>query len=60
VPKNTAGEFAGFVANPNALKRGGKATRAARRRKQRGLLERLAQAEASRFWRAEIDQKTSS
>jgi len=38
---STLEEFAGFLANPAALKRGG-AIRAARGRQRRGLLERLA------------------
>jgi hypothetical protein len=39
---STLEEFAGFLANPAALKRGGAAIRAARGRQRRGLLERLA------------------
>jgi len=48
-------EFVGFLANPAALKRGGAATQAARNQKMRGtLLDRMAQLEINRFWRAEI------
>jgi hypothetical protein len=50
----TLEEFAGFLANPAALKRGGAAIQAARGQQRRGLLERLAQAEANRLLRAEI------
>ena len=51
---NTLDEFAGFLANPAALKRGGIVIQAARGQKLRGLLERLAQVEANRLLRAEI------
>jgi hypothetical protein len=51
---STLDEFAGFLANPAALKRGGVAIQAARGQQRRGLLERLAQAEANRLLRAEI------
>jgi hypothetical protein len=51
---NTLDEFAGFLANPAALERGGIAIRAARGQQRRGLLERLAQAEANRLLHAEI------
>ena len=50
----TLDEFAGFLANPAALKRGGTVIQAARGQKRRGLLDRLAQAEANRFLRAEM------
>lgn len=53
--------FAGFLANPQALQRGGPALQALRRggaAVQGGLLERLAQAETNRFWRAEIAAKS--
>lgn len=52
--RSTPEEFAGFLANPAALKRGGTAIQAARGQQRRGLLERLAQAEANRLLRAEI------
>ena len=51
---STLDEFAGFLANPAALKRAGVAIQAARGQQRRGLLERLAQAEANRLLRAEI------
>ena len=51
---STHHEFAGFLANPAALKRGGIVIQAARGQKLRGLLERLAQVEANRLLRAEI------
>jgi hypothetical protein len=47
-------EFAGFVANPAAFRRGGAATQAVRGHQGRGLLQRMADAEVNRFWRAEI------
>ncbi len=47
-------EFAGFLANPAALKRGGVATQAVRNRRWGTLLDRMAQLETNRFWRAEI------
>jgi hypothetical protein len=47
-------EFAGFVANPAAYRRGGAATQAVRGHQSRGLLQRIADAEVNRFWRAEI------
>jgi hypothetical protein len=50
----TLDEFAGFLANPADLKRGGIAIQAARGPQRRGLLERLAQAAANRLLRAEI------
>jgi hypothetical protein len=46
-----------FISNPQALRRGGYALRATRRRQTRGLLEHLAQAECNRFWQAEIAAK---
>jgi hypothetical protein len=52
--KKQQSEFAGFIANPRALRRGGAAVSAARSQKRRGLLERIAQAEVNRYWRAEI------
>ena len=51
---STFDEFAGFLANPAALKRGGSVIQAARGQKLRGLLERLAQVETNRLLRAEI------
>ena len=51
-------EFTGFIANPRALRRGGAAILAARSQKQRGLLERMAQAEVNRHLRAEIAAKS--
>ena len=51
---STLDEFAGFLANPAALKRGGFVIQAARGQELRGLLERLAQVEANRLLRAEI------
>lgn len=56
--KKQENEFAGFLANPQALRRGGAAIQAARGRQWRGLLERLAQAETQRFWQAEIAAKS--
>ncbi len=47
-------EFAGFVANPTALKRGGVAVQAARDQKRRGLLRWMAEMEVNRFWRSEL------
>ena len=58
--KRKTDKFAGFLANPNARRRGGKATRAVRCRCRRGLLERLAQMEANRRWRAEIARRETS
>jgi len=58
--KKKTDEFAGFLANPNARRRGGKATRAVRGRQRRGLLERLAQMEINRRWRAEIARRETS
>jgi hypothetical protein len=55
--KKKQDEFAGFIANPRALRRGGAAVSAARSQKRRGLLERMAQAEVNRHWRAEIAAK---
>jgi len=54
---STANEFVGFLANPAALKRGGRAVRMARGRQRRGLLERLAQAEANRALRREVTRR---
>ena len=54
---DTSDEFAGFLANPGAQDRGGKATQAARGHQRRGLLKRLAQAEVNRRLRAEVAQK---
>jgi hypothetical protein len=51
---STLDEFAGFLANPAALERGGIAIQAARGQHRGGLLDRLAQAEANRLLRAEI------
>ncbi len=56
--KKQQDESAGFVANPRALRRGGAAVSAARSQKRRGLLERMAQAEVNRHWRAEIAAKS--
>jgi hypothetical protein len=56
--KNKQSEFAGFIANPRALRRGGAAVSMARCQKRRGLLERIAQAEVNRYWRAEIAAKS--
>ena len=53
-------EFAGFLANPAALTRGGPATQVARRQTLRGLLDRMAQAEVNRFWRVEIAIRETS
>lgn len=50
-------EFAEFVANPEAQVRGGVVVLAARREKQSGLLEKMAQAEINRLLRAEIADK---
>ena len=47
-------EFAGFLANPAALRRGGVATQAVRNQRRGPLLDRMAQSEINRFWRAEI------
>lgn len=52
--KKKQDEFAGFIANPSALRRAGAAVSAARSQKRRGLLERIAQAEVNRYWRAKI------
>jgi len=52
--QGTLDEFAGFLANPAALKRGGAAVQAARGQQRQGLLERMAQAEVNRLLRAEI------
>jgi hypothetical protein len=52
-------EFAGFVANPAAYQRGGAATQAVRGHQGRGLLQRMADAEVNRFWRAEIAVRES-
>jgi len=57
---STLDEFAGFLANPPALERGGTAIQTARGQQRRGLLERLAQAEANRLLRAEIAARHSS
>jgi len=48
------GEVVGFLANPDASHRGGIAVRASRSRLRRGPMEKMAQAEANRFLRAEI------
>ncbi len=56
--KEQQSEFAGFIANPSALRRGGAAVSAARSQKRRGLLERIAQAEVNRYWREEIAAKS--
>jgi hypothetical protein len=56
--QNGLSEFAGFLANPRALKRGGSATQASRCQKCRGLLYRLAQKEVNRFLRAEIEARS--
>jgi len=53
--RNGLSEFAGFLANPRALKRGGPATQAGRCQKRRGLLYRMAQIEVNRLLRAEIE-----
>ena len=53
-------EFAGFLANPAALTRGGVATQVARRQTLQGLLDRMAQAEVNRFWRVEIAAREAS
>jgi len=65
--KNQKDEFAGFVANPQALQRGDLAVRALRRQSTAigitgliprwELLERMAQVEINRFLRAEITAK---
>jgi hypothetical protein len=55
--KKKQDEFAGFIANPRALRRGGAAVSAARSQKRRGLVERMAQAEVNRHLRAEIAAK---
>lgn len=56
--QNIIDEFVGFLANPAALKRGGAATQAARKQQMRGtLLDRMAQLEINRFWRAEITKE---
>lgn len=65
--KNQEDEFAGFVANPQALQRGGPAVRALRRQGTTAgitelvprweLLERMAHVEVNRFLRAEITAK---
>lgn len=47
-------EFAGFLVNPAALTRGGAATKAIRNQRRGALLDRMAQLEVNRFWRAEI------
>jgi len=57
VASDTSSEFAGFLANPGAQDRGGKATQTARGQQRRGLLERVAQAEVNRRLRAEVVQK---
>jgi len=65
--KDQEDEFAGFVANPQALQRGGRAVRALWRHGSAvgitrliprwELLERMAQVEVNRFLRAEIAAK---
>jgi hypothetical protein len=53
-------EFAGFLANPSARGRGGRATRAVRGQQCRGLLERLAQKEVNRRLRREVRRRVAS
>lgn len=55
--KSTSNEFVGFLANPSAQRRGGRVTRAVRGQQRRGLLERLAQAEANRALRREVTRR---
>lgn len=50
-------QFAGFLANPAALERGGRTVQAGRGQQRRGLLERLAQTEVNRALRREIQRK---
>ena len=57
--RNGLSEFAGFLANPRALRRGGPATQAGRCQKRRGLLYRMAQIEVNRLLRAEIEVRGS-
>jgi uncharacterized protein YgbK (DUF1537 family) len=53
----TEDELVRFVANPQALSRGGFAIQAARSGQTQGLWERLAQAEVNRYLRAETAAK---
>jgi hypothetical protein len=55
--KNITDEFGGFLANPQARKRGSRATRALRGHQTRGLLERMAQAEVNRRLRVELARR---